>query len=227
MGKLKFQTLCASKSFLPEDKSETVSNQSDLNFKDEPKFTGPVTRAMKKLLEQQKATNLVISVLCVLTKTHCSTCEWEQECSDNPLLFNPDFACLFIKERKSWLINKQSMYAKCKLQLGEHLINHQNDNTANNIDISENQSLGKQCHDFQSDAEPNSIHSFPFQEFNSKELIELQNALREKDTNGQNIIKSDALKPSYEIFLNYNGLCNHYYTLPTNFWADNVPTFSS
>ena len=97
------------KFFKPGDKSETVSNQSDLNFKDEPKFTGPVTRAMKKLLEQQKTTNLVISVLCVLTKTHCSTCEKEQECSDNPLLFNPDFACQFIKERKSWLINKQSM----------------------------------------------------------------------------------------------------------------------
>jgi hypothetical protein len=49
----------------------------------------------KKLLEQQKATNLAISVLCDLTKTHCLMCDWEQECADNPLLFNPDFACQF------------------------------------------------------------------------------------------------------------------------------------
>jgi len=42
---------------------------------------------MKKLLEQQNATNLAISVLCDLSKKHCSMCEWEQECSDNPLLF--------------------------------------------------------------------------------------------------------------------------------------------
>ncbi len=194
------------KFFKPADESETVSDQSDLNFHNEPKFAGPVTRAMKKLLEQQNATNLAISVLCDLTKTHCSMCKWEQECSDNPLLFNPDFACQFIKERKSWLINKQSMCAKCKLQLGEHLINHQNDNTANKIDISEHQSLGKQCHDFNSDAEPNLINNFPFQEFNSKQLVVQQNMLCEKENAAQNLIKSDVLKPSNEIFLINNGL---------------------
>jgi hypothetical protein len=99
--------------------------QKILNFNEKQEITGPVTRAMKKLLEQQNATKLAISVLCDLTKQHCSTCEWEQECSDNPLLFNPDFARQYIAERKSWLINKQSMCAKCKLQLGEHLIDHQ------------------------------------------------------------------------------------------------------
>ncbi len=46
--------------------------------------------------------------------------EWEQECSDNPLLFDPIFARQYITERQSWLINKQSMCAKCELQLGEH-----------------------------------------------------------------------------------------------------------
>jgi len=51
-------------------------------------------------------------------------CEWEQECSDNPLLFDPIFATQYIKERQSWLINKQSMCAKCKLQLGEHLVDN-------------------------------------------------------------------------------------------------------
>ncbi len=45
-------------------------------------------------MEQQKATNLAISVLCDLSKKHCSMCEWEQECSDNPLLFDPIFAVM-------------------------------------------------------------------------------------------------------------------------------------
>jgi hypothetical protein len=57
-------------------------------------------------------------------------CEWEQECSDNPLLFDSVFARYYINERKSWLINKQSMCAKCKLQLGEHLITHQGQTAA-------------------------------------------------------------------------------------------------
>jgi hypothetical protein len=61
-------------------------------------------------------------------------CEWEQECSDNPLLLDPIFARLYITERQSWLINKQSMCAKCKLQLGEHLISNQAENAANKID---------------------------------------------------------------------------------------------
>ncbi len=103
---------------------------------------------MKKLLEQQKATELAISVLCDLSKTHCSMCEGEQECSDNPLLFDQVFACQYIKERKSWLFNKQSMCAKCKFHLGEHLISHQAENSANNIDIDENASPGHQCQHF-------------------------------------------------------------------------------
>ncbi len=91
-GKTKvFNIMRIKKFFKPAAESETVSHLSDLHFQNEPKFTGPITRAMKKLLEQQKATNLVISFLCDLTKTHCSMWEWEQECSDNPLLFNPDF----------------------------------------------------------------------------------------------------------------------------------------
>ena len=97
---------------------------NNLDFNSKSEFSGPVTRAMKKLLEQQNATNPAISVLCDLSKKHCSMCEWEQECSDNPLLFNPLFARQYIKERKSWLIKKQSMCAKCKLQLGEHLIDN-------------------------------------------------------------------------------------------------------
>jgi hypothetical protein len=38
------------KLFKPGAESETVSDQNDLNFKSELKITGPITRAMKKLL---------------------------------------------------------------------------------------------------------------------------------------------------------------------------------
>ncbi len=100
--------------FPPSTKSETVSENNDLNFKSEPKITGFITRAMKKLLEQQKTIEMAINVLCDLSKTHCSMCEWEQECSDNPHLFNQALARQYIKESKSWLINKQSMCPKCK-----------------------------------------------------------------------------------------------------------------
>jgi hypothetical protein len=119
-------------------------------------------------------------------------CEWEQECSDNPLLFNPNFARKYIKECQSWLINKQSMCVKCKLQLGEHLLDNQNASS----------SIHQQCHDFlnndeipvpKSDAEV-FLDNFPFQEFNSQELINLQNTLRnEHSACMQNLIKAQKL----------------------------------
>jgi hypothetical protein len=164
---------------------------------------------MKKLLEQQNTTNLAISVLCDLSKKHCSMCEWEQECSDNPLLFDPLFARQYIKERKSWLINKQSMCAKCKLQLGEHLIDNQTANTSS--------SIHQQCYDFQqndnlpkSDA-TNFSDNFPFQELNSKELINIQNELRQTNNLiknideacafNQNSISDSVIKNEGDIFL--------------------------
>jgi hypothetical protein len=70
----------------------TVFETNDLNFKSEPKFTGPITRVMRKLMAQQKATEMAINVLYDLSNTHCSMCEWEQDCLDNPLLFDPTFA---------------------------------------------------------------------------------------------------------------------------------------
>ncbi len=132
-------------------------------------------------------------------------CEWEQECSDNPLLFDPIFERQYIKERKLWLINKQSMFAKCKLQLGEHL----NDNQA------ASNSIHQQCHDFsKSDKVPIAksdakvfTDNFPFQEFNSQELIKNQNDL----CDAQNLInaqenarvfnQNDKIKSDGEIFL--------------------------
>jgi hypothetical protein len=76
------------------------------------------------------------------------------------------------------------MCAKCKLQLGEHLLDNQ----------AASSSIHQQCHDFSNNDEiPISksdakvfIDNFPFQELNSKELIKKQNELR----NAQNLIKS-------------------------------------
>jgi hypothetical protein len=189
-----------------DNENKTVSGSNDLNFNSKSKFSGPVTRALKKLLEQQNATNLAISVLCDLSKKHCSMCKWEQECSDNPLLFDPLFARQYIKERKSWLINKQS---KCKLQLGEHLIDNQTANTSS--------SIHQQCHEFQQNVNlPNSdatnfSDNFPFQELNSKELINKQNKLRQTNNLiknaeearafNQNSISDSDIKNEGDIFL--------------------------
>jgi hypothetical protein len=51
------------------------TSESELNFKDAPRITGPVTRALKKLFFQKEATEMAIKVLCDLSKKHCSMCE--------------------------------------------------------------------------------------------------------------------------------------------------------
>jgi hypothetical protein len=214
-GKTKIINIMRIKKFFQQtsdkDESKTVSGSPDLDFNSKSEISGPVTRAMKKLLEQQNATNLAISVLCDLSKKHCSMCEWEQECSDNPLLLDPIFARQYIKERQSWLINKQSICAKCKLQLGEHLLDNQ---AASN-------SIHHQCHDFSKSAKINIATSdkkkfsdnFPFQELNSKELIKKQNELRhaaqnearafnqDDEINQHDEIESDEINADGEIFL--------------------------
>jgi hypothetical protein len=182
------------------DKSESQNDNEivpeTLDFNAEPKISGPMTRAMKKLLDHKNAAQLAINVLCDLSKKHCAMCEWEQECSDNPLLFDPNFARQFIKERQSWLINKQATCAKCEIQIGQHVINDQAQNaqTAN---------INQQCHHFNLDSnEISDKDAFPFQEFNSKELIKIQNALRAKNnlinsksehsvTDNQNLINAN------------------------------------
>jgi hypothetical protein len=135
-GKTKVYNIMRLKKFFaptPDNTNSSNDTESELNFKDAPKITGPVTRAMKKLLLQKEATEMTINVLCDLSKKHCSMCEWEQEFSNNPLLFDPVFVKCYIAERKSWLINKQSMCARCKLQFGEHLIEQNPQNAANLI----------------------------------------------------------------------------------------------
>jgi hypothetical protein len=140
--------MCLKKFFSDKNDSQNDSDsekviQENLDFNAEPKISGPVTRAMKKLLDHKNAAQLAINVLCDLSKQHCAMCEWEQECSDNPLLFDPNIANQFIKERQSWLINKQSMSAKCKPQLGQHLADNQVQN-----DAQASRSIHQQCHHF-------------------------------------------------------------------------------
>jgi hypothetical protein len=120
-GKTKiYNVMQLKKFFAPNNQtydSETYTRQSNLDFKTEPKITGLITRAMKKLMQQKEATEIAINVLCDLSKKHCSMCEWELEFSDNPLLFDPVFAKRYIAECKSWLIYKQSMCTRCTLNL--------------------------------------------------------------------------------------------------------------
>jgi hypothetical protein len=133
-------------------------------------------------------------MLCDLSKKHCAMCEWEQECSDNPLLFDPIFAHQYVKECQSWLINKQSGCTKCKLQLGQHIVNNQ----AQNEDPASN-SIHQQCHHFNQTNNTTEKDAFPFQEFNSKELINIQNLLR----NSNNLINARKSDTSDQFYQNH------------------------
>jgi hypothetical protein len=63
------------------DKSESQNNSDseqnlpeNLVFNAEPKVSGPMTRAMKKLIDHKNAAQLAINVLCDLSKEHCAMC---------------------------------------------------------------------------------------------------------------------------------------------------------
>jgi len=139
-------------------------------------------------MQQKEATEMAINILCDLSKQHCSMCEWEQECSDNLVLFDPVFARRYNSERKKWLINKQSMCAKCKLQLGEHLIDHNVQNAANLI--------GTAIESMQ-----NLISKQSFDEATSKDLIKIQQMICDMQNASENLINTCDKKPSDEIFL--------------------------
>jgi hypothetical protein len=101
------------------------------------------------------------------------------------------------------------MCAKCKLQLGEHLIDNQTANASNCIH--------QQCHDFQSNEKVTKsdnndfLDNFPFQELNSKELIAKQNKMRQMQnliknadnvqTFNTNLISDNEIKNGGDIFL--------------------------
>jgi hypothetical protein len=173
-------------SVLSDKNNENDNPQENFDFNTETKITGPVTRAMKKLMDHKNAVQLNINVLCDLSKKHCAMCEWEQECSDNPLLLDPIFACQYIKECQAWLINKQSVCAKCKLQLGQRIV----DNQAQNAAPASN-SIHQQCNHFNKPGNYSEKDAFPFQNFNSQELIDIQNSLCNAN-NLINVRKSDS-----------------------------------
>ncbi len=54
--------MCLKHFFAPEpNKTEIVSNKTNLNFISEEKLTGPVTCAMKKLMDHKNAAQLAIN----------------------------------------------------------------------------------------------------------------------------------------------------------------------
>ncbi len=55
--------------------SENDTEPENLDFNLECTITGPVTRAMKKLMDHKNGVQLAINVLCDLTKKHCAMCE--------------------------------------------------------------------------------------------------------------------------------------------------------
>jgi DNA repair ATPase RecN len=175
---------------------------------------------MKKLLERKEATEMAISVLYDLTKEQCSMCEWEQDCSDNPLLFDPVFARRYISERRSWFINKQSTCAKCKLKLGEHLLDHQAQHSAHTIDSKSDQAHHKQCFNYK--GANYKSDSTEFNQFNSTDLLKLQQALRAKNSENYLINKSETTEALNfnqfdEIFQLTMACVCHSLQLPTNF----------
>ena len=105
-GKSKVLNVMRLTKFFSEKNDSNTDNHTsanvpeNLDFNAEPKISRPMTRAMKKLIEHKNAARLAINVLCDLSKKHCAMCEWEQECSYNPLLFDPNFARQYIKECK-------------------------------------------------------------------------------------------------------------------------------
>jgi hypothetical protein len=196
-GKTKIYNIMRLKNFfaIPADSnSDRDTLHSDLDFKSEPKNTVHVTCTMKKLMQQNDATELAISVLCDLTKQHCTMCEWEQKCSDNPLLFDPVFARHYISKRKNWLINKQSMSAKCKLQFDKHLINNNTQNAANLIS------------DY-SDSLQYLISQKFFDEVTSKDLIKIHELISETHANSDNLINTHSTQKVDEIFLIHESFC--------------------
>jgi hypothetical protein len=137
-------------------------------------------------MQQKEVTEMAINVLCDLSKKHCSMSEWEQEFSDNPLLFDPVFAKHYIAEQKSWLINKQSMCARCKLQFGEHLIEQNVQNAANLISAA-NYLL------------QNLITTQFFDEATSKDLLHIQKLICDARNASDNLISA---QPNSENLIN-------------------------
>jgi len=89
----------------------------------------------------------------------------------------PYFLTHYIAERKSWLVNKQSMCARCKLQYGEHLIDQNAQNTANLINAAD-------------DSLQNLISKQFFDEATFKDLLLVQNLIKDAREASANLINA-------------------------------------
>jgi hypothetical protein len=90
------------------------------------------------------------------------------------------FAKRYIAERKSWLINKQSMCARCKSQFGEHLIEQNTQNAANLISAA-------------SDSLQNLITKQFFDGATSKDLLHIQKLIKDARLASENSLNSENL----------------------------------
>ena len=81
----------------------------------------------------------------------------------------------YIAERKSCLVNKQAMCARCKLQYGEHLIDQNAQNTANLINAAD-------------DSLQNLISKQFFDEATFKDLLQVQNLIKDAREASDNLI---------------------------------------
>jgi hypothetical protein len=98
--------ICLKKLFAPPtDTNDNNPMKSDLDFNNDPKITGPMTRAMKKLLDHKNAAHLGINLLCDLTIMHCTMCEWEQDCYDTAI--ERSHFCSTIHKRKMHMAHKK------------------------------------------------------------------------------------------------------------------------
>jgi hypothetical protein len=72
-GKTKIYNIMRLKKFFAPNtqnaNSETDTRQSDLDFKSEPKITGPVTRAMKRLMQQKKRQKWPLACFAIYLKS--------------------------------------------------------------------------------------------------------------------------------------------------------------
>jgi hypothetical protein len=107
------------------------------------------------------------------------------------------------------------MCAKCKLQLGKHLPDHQVQNNAEGIDTSENCTINCQCNHYKSEASENLNDTHKFNNIISTDLIKILQTLSAsvKNVKPEHSFKNegdadvqDLIKVDNEIFLIEEGL---------------------
>ncbi len=78
-SKTKVLNILHLKKFFSENSDSQNDSDSEQKIPENLDISGPMTRAMKKLIDHKNAAQFAINVLCNLSKKHCAMCEWEQE----------------------------------------------------------------------------------------------------------------------------------------------------